>query len=141
MSADYSRGIEVLKELAIVAGLGLACFMAHGQNSPEWLPLAESNTDKWEGHAGTRTRTTTRAGDEVVVAEGRVTNRLAHTIAFEKYYAKVDDCRTGSGKLVTLDMAGNYKFETDFVLHGGNVASSLAEMLCYAVSEADKKSL
>ena len=127
----------------IVIGLVLAVGSSTAQSgaATEWVTLAGTDQFTWEGHAGTVRATTTRGGTQVVVAQGRVTDKKTTVVTFQKWYVSVTDCRAGNGKLVTLDMEGNFQGENDFVLHGGTVASSLAEMLCSDVINNDKKGI
>ena len=55
--------------------------------------------------------------------------------SFVQWYVSIADCKAGYGKLVTLDMNGNVRYDNDFVNTGGSVASELAEMLCFPVIE------
>lgn len=128
-------------KVALIGMLALACLTAHAQQQSDWVLLTSTDTTKWEGRVGSREFSKTRGGKEIVVAAGRVINKKTTTIEFEKWYVSVEDCEAQQGKLVTLDMSGKYKYETDFVSKGGSVASMLAEMLCYAVEQRSSKSL
>lgn len=116
------------------------CSIGHAQK-PDWVKLAETDEMVWDGRVGTREFGKTRSGKEMVVATGRTVDKKTKRITFEKWYVLVDHCRAGQGQLTTVDMDGAYKYETDFMFKGGTVASSLAEMLCYAVSDRDGKGI
>ncbi|MBN8816897.1 MAG: hypothetical protein J0J06_15800 [Sphingomonas sp.] len=107
----------------------------------DWIKLAESDNGTWEGRRGSAHFSKNNSGEEVVVASGRMTDLRTKQIYFEQWYVRVSACRNGSGKLVTADISGNFKWDTDFVLNGGNIASSLADMLCSFVQERDGKGL
>lgn len=127
-----------MKKCLVTFLLGVACSAAL---PAEWVLLGSTDWALWEGLAGTREVSTTRGGKPAVVAAGRVTDKKSKLITFEKWYVTVEDCRAGHGKLVTIDMDGNFKHETQFVLTGGSIASSLADMLCYVVDQVDKKGI
>lgn len=124
----------------VFVGTLLSILWATAQ-SADWIELASTDKSVWEGRAGTRAFSTTRGGKKIVAAEGRVTSKQTNQITFSKWYVEVDHCRAGYGKVVTVSMDGDFKFDNEFVLNGGTVASSLAEMLCYAVAEADKRGI
>lgn len=115
------------------------CLIAITATAADWLPLSSTDDLIFEGRAGSREFSTTRGGNQIVIASGRVINKKTQKITFEKWYVGVDECRTGYGKIVTLNMDGSFSFENNFVLKGGSVASILADVLCYGVFEADKE--
>jgi len=120
------------------------CFFAIFQNqvfAQDWLPVASTDGFIWEGRAGTRTYATTRSGTPALVAQGRIFDKKEKTYNFYKWYVTVEDCKAGFGKLITLKMNGDFSFENDFVEGGGNVASSLAAMLCYPEKEKAGKGI
>ena len=118
----------------------LVLFLGFSASAAEdWLNLAETDNDRWEGRAGTRFFSKNKSGKEIVVASGRVFDKKAKSFIFEKWYVLNEDCFNGYEKLVTLDMQGNYKYEVDFVEKGGSVASSLAATLCYPLLEEKKE--
>ena len=106
--------------------------------TPDWLRLAETDDFRWDGRAGTLISTINKNGQDIFVASGRLFNKKTTAFSFEKWYATSADCAQGAGKLITTDMQGNYKSETDFVDKGGSVASALAETVC-SVQKANAK--
>jgi opacity protein-like surface antigen len=107
----------------------------------EWVPLGESDSGSWDGLAGSVEATTNRAGVKIRAAAGRVFDKKTKSYRFERWYVTVDSCRSGYGKIATTEMNGDFKFETDFVLGGGSIASALADILCYYVKESDQKGI
>jgi hypothetical protein len=105
----------------------------------EWIPLSGTDELSWEGLTQSREIVTNKGGKQVYVLIGRVVNKKTKAITPEKWYVTTDDCENGMGKIVTLDMSGNYKYENDFLIGSGNVASSLAGMLCYEVTKRKKE--
>lgn len=105
----------------------------------DWIKIAETDDTLWEGRAGSRIPATTKSGKEISVASGRIFDRKEKRFDFVKWYVSVEDCYNGYGKLVTLNMQGEYRFENDFVEKGGSVASSLASMLCYPLLEEKRE--
>lgn len=125
--------------MALIISLPISS--ANAATGSEWIVLASANTMKWEGRAGSWTQSKNNAGQAVAVASGRVTDSKTSEITFERWYVPVTACRAQSGKITTTDMAGNFKYDNDFVLQGGNVASSIADMLCSFVIANDGKGL
>jgi hypothetical protein len=107
----------------------------------DWIILAETDRYRWEGRAGSLEFNENKAGEQISTATGRMTNRKTNQITFKRWYVRTSDCRKGSGKFVTLDLEGNFQFDTDFILKGGSVASSIADLLCGVVKDADDKGI
>ena len=47
-----------------------------------------------------------------------------------QWYVTLEDCRAGHGKMVILDMDGEYQYENDFAADGGTVSTDIAEVRC-----------
>ncbi len=114
---------------------------AYAATGGDWIMLASADTLKWEGRAGSWTQSKNNSGQAVAVASGRVTDTKTTMITFERWYVPITACRAESGKVTTTDMAGNFKYDNDFVLKGGSVASSIADMLCSFIIANDGKGL
>ncbi len=127
-----------MRHLLCGIGLTLACTAS---DAADWILLAATDDVKWEGRSGSVEFSTNRGGVPIVSSSGRVHDLTSGRIEFERWYVTKGDCRKGYGKVVTTDMSGAYKFETDFVLDGGSVASSLAGVLCSAVAVMDAKGI
>lgn len=121
--------------------LALAIAMPLPAVAQDWLPLSEGSTFKFEGRRGTLKFSTNRAGIPVVTAMGRSINKANSNIAFEQWYVTVAECQQGFGTLITTDLNGDVISQNQFVEGGGNVASTLAEMLCGAVKDREKRGL
>lgn len=126
--------------MKIVAVTLVACTALTAQAN-DWIPLSETESNTWEGRAGTRVEAQTRNGTPVIKAAGRILDRRSQTYQFVQWYVSIDDCKQGFGKLVTLDMSGNFRFDNDYVEKGGSVASTLAAMLCVPVKEAQGRGI
>jgi hypothetical protein len=136
--------VEVFMHLFVKRLLILSaciCIGARAAGDSEWILLAYTDDMTWEGHAGSLHSATNNSGEEISTAFGRATNKHTKRIDFEQWYVRVSDCHSGSGKIATTDMKGNFKYDTDFVLKGGSVASELADILCYPVVESDRKGM
>lgn len=107
----------------------------------DWLEITSTDAGIWEGRAGTREYATTRGGLPIVVANGRVRWIKDKSIDLVRWYVTVQDCKKGYGKVVTLDMSGNFRWENDYVKNGGTVASAIGEMLCYPVDQQTLKGI
>ena len=107
----------------------------------DWLVLASSDKGVWEGRKGTRVFGTTKGGVPIAVADGRIRWTQDKSVDFVRWYVSVQDCKQGYGKLVTLTMSGEFKYENDYVKNGGNIASALGDMLCYDVEQQKLKGI
>ena len=107
----------------------------------DWINIADNKDVRLDGRAGTREFSKTKAGKPIVVIQGRTFTKNTSAYSYEKWYIAVDDCKAGYGKLVTLTMEGEYKFENDTVLKGGSMASAISDVLCYPVLEQEKKGI
>jgi hypothetical protein len=130
--------IDAMRRSLVAFALSLAPLAGHAN---DWIVLGETDRMVWEGRAGTRDFDKNRGGEPIITAAGRTREKVSNRISFVRWYARVDDCRLQYGKLVTTDMGGTFLREADFVLGGGTIASSLAEVLCHAVSETDRKGI
>ena len=120
--------------------LALSFFLAPPVFGADWIIIAESNSIIWEGRSGSLHETKNNSNDVISAASGRTTDKASRNIRFEQWYVRVKDCYRGVGKIVTADIDGNFLYDTDFVIDGGNVASSIAEMLCYSYLKNSQKS-
>lgn len=120
----YKKAIRVL--IAVVCFTSTTVAVA----SDTWILLAETDDFRWDGKAGTLTATTNNGKQIVYSALGKITDKKTTRISFERWYVRKVDCQKGTGKLVTTDVNGDFKFDSDFVLDGGSVAATLADMLC-----------
>jgi hypothetical protein len=128
---------QMLMGLAIVSPIS----SSYAATNNDWILIASTDAMKWEGRAGSWNLSKTNSGKDVSVANGRSMDMKTRAITFERWYVPVSDCRSGSGKVSTTDMAGNFKYDNEFVLKGGSIASSIADMLCSFVLENDGKGL
>lgn len=110
-----------------------------------WVNVANSEDSQWDIRAGSLDETTTKGGTRIAVAVGRVSNTKTKRIDVEKWYVSLDDCERQMGKLVTLDVDGEYLYENDFVVGSGSIGGSVAGFICAAhnlrVEARDKKGI
>ena len=68
----------------------------------------------------------------VYVATFRFVSGVAgrESTIYEQNYVHYAECVNGAGGLVSIEMAGQFKFKTDFVLAGSTVADAIADILC-----------
>ena len=111
--------------------IGLIVATANVSAAESWVKVSESKETVYDVKAGSLERTATDRGNEPIIAFlVRSKDKKSGTTEFEKNYVKLSDCKVGYGKLVTTDLNGKAKYSSDFVLDGGNVASTLAGTLC-----------
>jgi len=119
---------------SLFALLPLLLGVAYVQAQSEWLNVSNSDDNAYDIKSGSLEETMTKAGVEVATVIGRVNNLKTKRIDLEKWYVSVTDCNRELGKLVTLDLDGQYKHENAFVFEGGNVSSRIAQMICGSLS-------
>lgn len=112
----------------------------------DWINIASKKDGmKWAVQPGSLEFSQTKGGTSIAVVIGRVTDPKTSTVSLYKWYVSASDCTRQMGKVVSLDISGEYKFENDFVFGSGNIASSMAEVICaaaeYRISEKVKKGL
>lgn len=122
------------------------CASTYAYAQAEWIDIASHNDGtKWAVQAGSLELSKTKGGVSIAVVVGRISNPNTSSITLNKWYASASDCSKKMGKIVTLDVGGDYKYENDFVIGAGNIASSIAEAICgaadYRIKEKNAKSL
>lgn len=101
----------------------------------DWVLISYTDNNTFEGRTKSQENTTTRGGKIISVFSGRIFYKKDKSYTFSKWYVSHEDCIAGYGKVVSLDIQGIYQHENDFVMNGGNVASTLAKAACHSVLE------
>lgn len=123
-----------------IAILGL--FLTTASAQPQWIPVAKSKDNtSWEVQAGSLEFKDTKGGTTVATVTGRVVDLRTSRIDLHKWYVSATDCANGMGKLVTLNISGEFLYDNDFVIGSGNIASELAEAICGAATQQVKQFL
>lgn len=122
------------------------CAATSTQAQTEWINIASHNDGtKWAVQAGSLEFSKTKGGISIAVVVGRISDPNTSKISLNKWYVSAGDCSKKMGKVVALDISGEYKYESDFVLGSGNIASSMAEAICgaadYRIKEKNDKSM
>ena len=101
----------------------------------EWYEVASTDETFWEVQGGSFEEVRTKGGDPIAVVVSRATTRATKRIDLRKSYVPLASCEKKMGKVVTLDLDGKFRYENDFVVGGGTVASAIAEFICdiYAI--------
>lgn len=109
------------------------------------IGVSEKNAVRYDIKKSSLEITKTKADIPIAVVIGRITTPKTSNVSVYKWYVSLQDCVNELGKVVSLDMAGDYQFENDFVFGGGNMAAAMGEMICGAAqsrfSENEKKGL
>ena len=113
----------------------------------EWVNIAASSdyNTEWDALAGSLEFSKTKGGTPIALLVGRVTTKNTSKIELYKWYVSSADCKRKMGKIVSLGIDGDFKFENDFVFGSGNIATSMAESVCgaaeYNLRETNNKGL
>lgn len=108
------------------------------QAQTDWILVGEAETRRWEVKPGSLEFSKTKGGTVIAVVVGRIVNSSPNQVSLYKWYVSASDCKNEMGKMVSLGVDGEYKFENDFVFGSGNVASSIAQRICGAADLAIK---
>lgn len=109
--------------------------------SQDWIQLSETDDFLFEVRTGSYQSARTKSGTPISVLTGRSKNKKTGVVDFEKWYVTTEDCLKGSGKLVTLSLNGDFKFDSDYLRKGGTVASSIGDLVCDVQKAQDKRGL
>lgn len=111
-----------------------------------WVDIA-TNPDGsvWAAKSGSLEFSETKGKTPIALVVGRVTNSKTSKIDLYKWYVSGTDCASEMGKIVSLNISGEYLFENDFVFGAGNIAAAMAELICgaaqYEIKATKDKSL
>lgn len=126
----------------IISGLFLfaVCSSAMADN---WVLTASNSNDVYSIQKGSFSVINNKNGEEIAVVTGKTYDKKTKHINLVKWYVTTADCSNKQGKLITLSLSGEYKFENDFVSGAGSMASVTAETICYVFeqTESNKKSI
>ena len=108
-------------------------FSCYSSAEIKWISLAETD-------GGIKMEfSTNKSNTAIAVLTGRQVDLKSKQIDLRKWYVSAVDCNNKMGKLVTLTVSGDYRFENDFVYDGGNVASAIAGFICDVADQSIKK--
>ncbi len=123
-------------KISIAILIACASISAYSQ---DWIKVAKGDSITYSIQSGSVEIAKTRGGDLMVVGTGKSSNSITNTHIGELWYVTAKHCALGRGKLVTLDPAGEFKYDNDFVSGLGTVASTIAETLCTVARSENKK--
>ena len=131
---------------SLLAAFLLASYSLSAYSQTEWIFVANTSDDsvRWEAKPGSFEFSETKDGTPIAIIVGKITNKKTSIVALYKWYVSAEDCGRKMGKVVSLNVSGEFVLESDFVFDSGNISSGLAEFICtvadYAVSDKKKKS-
>ena len=117
----------MISRAALLFSLLMSCPVVYAE---DWVKVGENDRFLWQARTGSGSLSKNRGGKPLVIATGRVYDKTDKTYVFEKWYVTLEHCESGGGKLVTLTIDSDFKYDNDFLLKGGTVGSSIAETLC-----------
>lgn len=116
------------KSLLAVA-LCLSCGMTQAE---DWFRVAWNKNIEIHIKPGSFATTKTRDGTVVYRVAGKMTVLSNDDITVNQWYVSQVDCLSGYGSLVTLDMSGTIRYQTDYLDGDGTVGGRLATAICTA---------
>ncbi len=105
-----------------------------------WVVVSTTNESVYSIKKDSLEFSETKGGVAIAVVIGRDSNKKTSNIIVEKWYVSANDCKNNMGKLVTLNISGEYKYENEFVFSSGNSAGQIAETICAVADYIIKKS-
>ena len=109
--------------------LAVSCF-AFADDGWSTISTSIDGNTRWDGKVGSAELRKNKSNEEIVLLVGRIADTKESTINVYQWYVTLQDCKNGKGKVVTLDISGDYLYDFDFVPGAGNVAAILGETVC-----------
>jgi hypothetical protein len=120
--------------------LGLCLATAAGAQD-NWVQVAgNDNHDYFVLKSSLEVRLN-KAKEEIVVVTGKDNDKRNSRIDLEKWYVRTKDCLRQQGKVVALNMDGEFLYDYDFVFGAGSVGSTKAQAICTAYAYKLKESI
>ncbi|MFL6716198.1 MAG: hypothetical protein ACJ8G3_07545 [Burkholderiaceae bacterium] len=111
----------------------------------DWILAASSNKLELYAQPGSFAFSKNRKSDPIAVVTGKSVDKITGQVDLEKWYVRLTDCVAKQGKLVSLTIGGEFKYDNDFVFGSGTIGSSAAKLICdvvtYTAEEKRNKSL
>jgi hypothetical protein len=136
-----------LKYYALIAVLLTTCISTSAFSEPDWINIATSpdNKSRWDIKPGSLEFSETRGGTSIATVIGKVHDTKTSHINLYRWYVSATDCKNKMGKVVSLNISGDFLFDNDFVFGSGSIATAIAEIICgaanYNINEINDKSL
>lgn len=128
----------MIKKLFVFAAMALA--YAGQASAQEWVRIANSNGgDIYSAKSGSFELTRNKAGRQIAVVVGSTYWSAKKQYTYAKWYVTADDCDAGMGKLVVLQVNGEFDWDTDFVKGGQSISAGVADTICALYDEAKKR--
>jgi hypothetical protein len=126
---------HIIGKLSIFFVMSLCCATgAVAEDGWTNISVSEKNRIRYDVKKGSFDVTTTKGGVSIAVVVGRISDPKSSKVSVYKWYVPLKACVDKFGTVVSLNMAGEYQFENDFVFDSGNIAAAMGETIC-AVAE------
>ena len=110
--------------------IGLCLISSWSVAQDQWSLIAYTSTDKYYALKGSAEIVANKTNEEVIVVTMKAEDIVKQVIKLEKVYVRTSDCLRKQGKVVFLDMDGNFKFSVDFIFGAGSIGTQKAETIC-----------
>ncbi|MDM1715571.1 hypothetical protein [Thiopseudomonas alkaliphila] len=130
-----------------IASAAIILFSVQALAQSDWINIASlpGDSKKLDVQPGSFEFSKTKGGTPIAVVVGKITDTKSANISLYKWYVSLEDCQRKMGKVVSLNVNGEFAFENDFVFGSGSIATVMAETICgvaeFSLAEKKKKSL
>ncbi|MGE8318341.1 MAG: hypothetical protein ACN6O3_06300 [Comamonas sp.] len=130
----------ILALAAILFSFNFNISMAEQRTTP-WMDITESKDSLYSYRMGSFDSATTKGGKNVSSIVVQIKNKKENSASYQKYYVSNEHCDLGMGKLIALDMNGEFIYENDFVSSGNSVSSGISDFICafYKLNKKEKQ--
>lgn len=121
-----------MKCFSFILFLALAFHCNPAMAESNWILIAADakGQNEWYVQPGSFEFSKTRGGNSVALVVGKILDKKYSNIQIYKWYVTAEDCGRKMGKVISLNLDGEFIFENDFVSGSGNIATAIADVIC-----------
>lgn len=131
-----------MKKLALCTLITLVCGSVLAE---DWIHSAGNDEADFFIKPGSLSFSKNKSKENIAVVTGKLVMKPSTQTTFFKWYVRLAECESKQGKIVSLNLSGEYQYENEFIVGSGTIASINAQSICsaadYITSEKRKKSM